>query len=138
MRILLLLAAATLIAAPPETEIRAVLDASAAAWNRADIPTFVSYYENSPDLTFVGKTVSRGYDGVLERYRKAYPTPEAMGYLTFSGITVRLISKDLAIVVGRFHLKRTDAGGGDSSGIYTLVMKRFRAGWKIIHDHTSS
>jgi ketosteroid isomerase-like protein len=34
-------------------------------------------------------------------------------------------------------LKRTQAGGGDVAGRFTLVLRKTKAGWKIIHDHSS-
>jgi uncharacterized protein (TIGR02246 family) len=119
--------------------VRAVLKASEAAWNRGDLPAFASYYEDSPQTTFIGKEVVRGgTQAILERYRRAYPSPEAMGRLEFSEIDVRPLTADLALTTGRYHLTRTAAGGGDAFGRFTLILRKTPAGWKIIHDHTSS
>jgi len=120
-------------------DILGVMDDSEKAWNRGDLAAFASYYEDSPETTFVGHEVIRGgVQAILARYRKAYPTREAMGTLSFSHINVRTLAPDLALVTGEFHLERTAAGGGNASGRYTLIMRRTPAGWKIIHDHTSS
>jgi ketosteroid isomerase-like protein len=78
-----------------------------------------------------------GVAAILERYQRSYPTPEAMGTLHFSEIAVRPLGADYALVTGKFELHRTAAGGGDTSGRYTLVMHRSAKGWRIIHDHTS-
>ena len=119
-------------------DIRAVMKDSEAAWNHGDLETFASYYEDSPNTTFVGKQVTRGgVAAILERYRRSYPTREAMGTLRFSEIAVRPLDADYALVTGKFELDRTAAGGGDTSGRYTLVMHRSAKGWRIIHDHTS-
>jgi ketosteroid isomerase-like protein len=116
--------------------IRQVLENQQAAWNRGDIPTFVSGYWNSPDLTFSGSDgIVRGFDGVLARYQKSYPDQQAMGQLTFSGLEVRLLGSDNALVLGHWHLKRV---GGDAGGVFSLVFQHFPDGWRIIHDHTSS
>jgi uncharacterized protein (TIGR02246 family) len=126
--------------ASPDSEaaIRKMMKDSETAWNRGDLVAFASYYEDSPETTFMGKEVVRGgTKAILDRYRKSYPTPEAMGTLTFSEITVRPLAEGLALVTGRFALKRTAAGGGDASGRYTLIVRKTPAGWKIIHDHTS-
>ena len=133
---------ALLLSAPllpaQNSEIRDVLDQSQIAWNRGDLETFASYYEDSPETTFLGREVVRGgTKAILERYRKAYPTREAMGTLTFSEIEVRPLAEGVALTTGRFQLKRTAAGGGDASGRFTLVLRKTPAGWKIIHDHTS-
>lgn len=119
-------------------EIRTMLKSSEAAWNRGDLATFASDYEDAPTTTFVGREVTRGgVDAILARYKKGYPTPEALGTLTFSEIEVRPLGEGYALALGRFALKRTAAGGGDAAGRFTLVLKRTAKGWKIIHDHSS-
>jgi len=129
--------ATVLLAQTPEVE-KAMRDAEA-AWNRGDLETFASYYDDSPQTTFIGREVTRGgAKAILNRYRKGYPTREAMGTLTYSELDTRAIADGVILMTGRFALKRTAAGGGDSSGRFTLVWKRTPAGWKIIHDHTSA
>jgi uncharacterized protein (TIGR02246 family) len=125
-------------AAGPEAEIRAVLAAQEAAWNRADVAAFMEGYEKSADLTFSGTNgVTRGWQNVLERYRQRYPGAEAMGRLQYSEIEVRLIGSEAALVLGRFSLTRTEKAGGNASGHFSLVFRKTTAGWRIIHDHTS-
>ena len=131
----LLLAAAGAFAATPGQEVKSVLDTQAAAWNRGDLEAFVSYY--SAETVFVGKAVSRGNKQVLQRYKDAYPTQEKMGTLEFSDIELRPLGAEYASVLGRFHLKRTEAGGGNADGIFTLLFRKTPEGWKIILDHTS-
>lgn len=133
----MILALALLLAVSPEQAIRQVLDTQVAAWNRGDIPAFMSGYENAPTTTFIGAAVTRGYQPVLENYKKRYPTREKMGMLTFSDIEIRMLGSDHASVIGRFHLKRTAEGGGDAKGIFTLLFRNTPGGWKIILDHTS-
>ena len=119
-------------------EIQTILKDSETAWNRGDLVAFASYYEDSPETTFIGREVVRGgTKAVLDRYRRAYPTPDAMGTLTFSDIEVRPLADGVALTTGKFALKRNAAGGGDTSGRFTLILRRTPAGWKIIHDHTS-
>jgi uncharacterized protein (TIGR02246 family) len=119
-------------------EVQTVLTRSQEAWNRGDLAAFCSYYEDSPQTTFVGKQVVRGgVQAILARYRAAYPSREAMGKLEFSNIELRRLSTDLALVTGEFHLERGAAGGGNAAGRYTLVLRKTARGWKIIHDHTS-
>jgi uncharacterized protein (TIGR02246 family) len=137
-RLILLTFSASLLFAQSDA-IRTMMKDSADAWNRGDLPAFAAYYEDSPQTTFMGKEVVRGgVAAILERYRKAYPTREAMGTLTFSELDVRPLAAGLALVTGKFELKRTAAGGGPAWGRYTLVVRQTPAGWKIIHDHTSA
>jgi len=119
-------------------DVRAVLRHSEEAWNRGDLAAFASYYDDSPETTFIGREVVRGgVQAILERYRRAYPTREAMGKLAFSNVEVRTLAPGVALVTGEFHLERTAAGGGDATGHYTLILRKTLSGWKIIHDHTS-
>jgi ketosteroid isomerase-like protein len=119
-----------------ELAIRDVLTTQRAAWNRGDIPTFLQGYWNSPDLTFAGSDgFVRGYDGLLQRYQRSYPNTEAMGQLDFSGLEIRSLGPDAAMVLGHWYLKRSI---GDAGGVFTLIFRRFPTGWRIVHDHTSA
>jgi ketosteroid isomerase-like protein len=125
-------------ASGPEAEVRGILDRQEAAWNRADVVSFMEGYEKSPELTFSGASgVTRGWQNVLERYRKRYPDEQAMGQLHFTEIEVRLVGSEAALVLGRFNLKRAEKAGGNASGYFSLVFRKTPAGWRIIHDHTS-
>jgi len=118
--------------------VEQVLKDSEAAWNRGDLPAFASYYDDSPETTFIGREVVRGgVAAILARYRRAYPSREAMGTLAFSEIEVRPLAKGVALATGKFTLRRSAAGGGDASGRFTLVLERKAGKWKIVHDHTS-
>jgi uncharacterized protein (TIGR02246 family) len=116
--------------------ITAVLNAQQAAWNRADVDAFLVGYWRSPEVTFSGTGgVTRGWEGVLARYKKNYPDKAAMGQLDFSGLEFRFLGPDAALVLGRWHLKREK---DDVGGVFSLVWQRFPEGWKIVHDHTSA
>ncbi len=116
----------------PAQSIRAVLISQQAAWNRGDIPAFLEGYWNSPELTFAGSDgFVRGYVGVLARYQKNYPDKKAMGELDFSGLEIRPLGPEAALVLGHWHLKRQ---ADEVGGVFSLVFQRFPGGWRIIHD----
>lgn len=120
----------------PQDSILSILAEQKAAWNRGDVGSFMKGYWNSPELTFAGSSgITRGWEPVKERYRKNYPNAQAMGQLEFSGVEVHPLGKDVALVLGQWHLKRTSEELG---GVFTLVFQRFPEGWRIVHDHTSS
>lgn len=119
-----------------ERAIRDVLTTQQAAWNRGDIPTFLQGYWESPDLTFASSDgIVRGYEGLLQRYQKSYPSAQAMGQLDFSGLEIHSLGPDSSLVLGHWHLRRAM---GDAGGVFTLIFRRFPGGWRIIHDHTSA
>jgi ketosteroid isomerase-like protein len=126
-----------------ETEIRAAITAQTEAWNHADIPTFMQAYEDSPDTTFIGATIGKGYQPIRERYLRNYTTPEQMGKLSFTDLDIRVLpsgcgKSEIALVTGKFHLDRTAKGEAKKDdGIFSLVWRKGPHGWKIILDHTS-
>ncbi len=126
-------------AVPPEaagdTALRALLRAQAEAWNRGDLEAFMAGYWKSDQTTFASSSgVFRGWQGLLDRYRRTYPGRAAMGRLEFSDLEITPLAPDAALILGRWQLERaTDRPGG----VFTLVARRFPEGWRIIHDHTS-
>ena len=116
--------------------IRRVLDEQTAAWNRGDLVKFVDSY--AEDAVFVGTEITRGKAGVLARYQTKYDTSEKRGRLEFTDLEIQNLSGGYASVIGRFHLTRTAAAGGDARGIFSLLFrKKSGEGWKIVLDHTS-
>jgi ketosteroid isomerase-like protein len=132
-------------AAPPQTSaeaaaIRGVLEESAAAWNRGDIPGFLNSYRNSPETIYIGgEGVVRGWQQIRARYMKRYMTPDRgkMGVLKFSNLEIHPLGRNYALAIGQWHLARTAANGGNVGGYFTLTFEKTPAGWRIIVDHTS-
>jgi ketosteroid isomerase-like protein len=126
-----------------QAAIRAAISAQSDAWNRADIPAFMQAYEDSPDTTFIGQTLRKGYQPILQRYKQSYTSREQMGKLTFSDLDIRLLpsgcgKSEIALVTGKFHLDRIAHGEATKDdGIFSLVWRKGAHGWKIILDHTS-
>jgi ketosteroid isomerase-like protein len=116
-------------------DIRRVISDQTAAWNAGDIEGFMRGYWNSPELKFVsGANVTKGWQPTLDRYKKSYDSRAKMGVLTFSDLDINVLSKDAAIVLGTWKLQRdADAPGGK----FTLVFRKLKDGWRIVHDHTS-
>jgi len=115
--------------------IVAVLTTQQNDWNKGDIPGFMAGYWNSSELTFAGtRGFTRGWQPVMERYRKSYADKAAMGTLDFQELDIRSLGTDAALVLGKWHLERQ---AGDVGGIFTLVLQRFPEGWRIVHDHTT-
>ena len=118
-----------------ETAIRAVLDAQRDAWNRGEIEGYMDGYDRSTETVFIsGDSLTRGWQTVLDRYKKNYDSREKMGTLSFSELEIKVLSKDAALVIGRWQLQRAP---DQPHGRFTLLFRRTKAGWKIIHDHTS-
>ena len=116
-------------------DIRAVLNQQEQAWNRGDLDGFMAHYWQSDELTFRSpKGETRGWQAVLDRYRKAYPTEERMGSLSFEIGKVAMTGADAAEVAGRY---RQDLPDGPQTGRFYLHLRRINGGaWVIIRDFT--
>ena len=118
-----------------EAVIRAVIEAQRDAWNSGDLEGYMDGYERSPETSFLsGDNLTKGWQTVLDRYKKNYDTREKMGVLSFSDVEVRMLGNDSALVTGRWMLKRAN---DEPHGRFSLIFRRTRVGWRIIHDHTS-
>ena len=116
--------------------IRAVIDAQKDAWNRGDINGYMDGYARSLETTFIsGDNITRGWQTVFERYQKNYNSREKMGMLTFADLEITLLAQDSAMVLGRWHLQRAN---DQPHGRFTLIFRKTKQGWRIVHDHTSS
>ena len=119
-----------------DREIRAVMSAQAAAWNRGDIDGFMNGYARSDATEFIaGDKLTLGWQTVRDRYKKKYDSREKMGTLTFSELKIMLLSRDAALVIGRWRLVRKK---DKPHGRFTLLFLRLPDGWRIAHDHTSA
>jgi ketosteroid isomerase-like protein len=118
------------------SEIQPVLNAQQEAWNRGDIDEFMNGYWRSEETVFVsGDDVTRGWQKVLDRYKKKYSDRAKMGALTFSDLEITSLSADAAVALGSWRLKRMQ---DEPHGRFTLIFRRFPEGWRIVHDHASA
>jgi len=138
---LLLAAAFAVLFIDPPTDApeqaKAVLTAQAAAWNKGDLDGFMAGYWDSDELTFYSAgTVTKGKKNISERYAKRYKAEgKEMGKLAFTDLDVQVLNADTALVRGRWKLELSKE---KPDGLFTLILKKTAAGWKIVHDHTSA
>jgi ketosteroid isomerase-like protein len=118
-----------------EQSILEVMTNQAAAWNAGNLEGFMLGYWNSDQLVFVsGDKVTRGWQATLDNYKKSYDSRAKMGTLTFSDLDVTVFSKDAASVLGSWSLAREK---DNPKGKFTLLFRKIKGNWRIVHDHTS-
>lgn len=118
-------------------EIKELLAMQADAWNKGDLDTFMTGYSRSDETSYTsGGKVVWGYDALKERYEKRYGnSKESMGKLSFSDLKIVDLEKNHALCIGHWHLE-----GGENKiydGVFSLILRHQKEGWKVIHDHTS-
>jgi len=120
----------------PEDAIRKVLDDQEKAWNKGDLEGYMAGYWKSDKLTFSGGTEeTQGWDATLERYRKKYKGKDVeMGKVSFPNTRIEMLGDAHAVVRGTWELTFSK---DKKKGLFTLIMKKFPEGWRIVHDHSS-
>lgn len=116
--------------------IQKIMDDQTAAWNRGDLDAFMTIgYWKSDKLKFVsGDRITYGWQSTLDNYKKTYSSAALMGKLTFSGLEIKVLSKDAAFVIGSWSLARDK---DNPKGKFTLLFRKFKEGWRIVTDHSS-
>jgi len=118
-----------------EAIITSTLQASADAWNNADINGHVAMYADSAAfMTGNGPAIGRERTAAL--LEQAYFQDGAPAQqLSFAHLTIRMLGQDHAMAIGHFIL----SGGGidDNTGWFTTIWQRTELRWEIIHDHSS-
>lgn len=119
-----------------EQAVRAVLAAQQDAWNRGDIEGFMDGYLRSNALVFTsGGNIRRGWQETHDKFVARYgAAKDTMGHLAFDILGVQPVGADGAVVLGRWSLDGPNAG----AGVFSVILERQPAGWRVIHDHTSS
>lgn len=121
-----------------DVALRQLLGDQQEAWNRGDLEGFMAGYAQTDTLRFAsGGSVRTGWQEALDSYRSGYPDRAAMGELTFDDVDVQVMTKEWALIFGRWTLEREK---DRPSGLFTLIAHRKgpSSEWKIVHDHTSS
>ena len=133
--LLLALAAPAFTQPTAEPIIRQVMADQATAWNQGNIDEFMKGYWNNDSLVFVNPSgPTYGYAQTLAGYKKRYDTPDKMGKLFFTLLSIKPLSSEYCFVIGKWLLKRKD---GDVGGIYSLLFRKIAGHWVIVVDHTS-
>jgi ketosteroid isomerase-like protein len=124
--------------ADAEEGIKHMLVSQIEAWNHRQLEGFMQGYWHSPDLTFFsGASVTKGWEPTLLRYRQRYQGQgKEMGDLQFQDLNIDLLGRKGAVVTGKWQLTMSD--GKKPHGLFTLIVKKMPAGWRIVHDHTSA
>lgn len=121
-------------AADLRAELLPIEQATADAWNRADLDAHVAAYADSAVFMAPGPVAGRErIRASLARgfWRDGRPAQQ----LRYEALDVRPLGARHALMTGRFVLH----GGGrpERSGWFTLVWERTDAGWRIVHDHSA-
>lgn len=118
-----------------KSEILQVLEFQRKAWNEGNIEEYMLGYWHSDSLRFVGKNgITTGWESTLKRYKKGYPDKLSMGKLTFNVLSLEILNKDTAFMIGKWEIEQKSE---EISGHFTLLWKKLDNKWLIVTDHSS-
>jgi len=115
-------------------EIAAVLDTTAAGWDRGDLSAYLWAYAESTTVMGRGGP-EHGVEAVRRQMTAGFwKTGRPLQVLRYDHLDVRILGPASALVTGQYIL----SGGGlpDRTGWFTTVWARTTAGWRMIHDHS--
>jgi beta-aspartyl-peptidase (threonine type) len=116
-------------------EVRALLAAQVAAWNRQDLDGFLAGYRKDEHVVFVTREgSSRGFADLEQRYRGTYNAPEKFGELAFDDVRCTTVDGGSVLVQGSWRLVRES---DSPRGRFVLVVCRLPEGWRIASDFTT-
>ena len=118
-----------------ENKISDVLTEQVERWNEGSLEGYMNTYEKSDSILFAsGGDITFGWNTLFERFKKRYTSVSEMGNLTFTDLKVEAFSSTSAMAFGRWKIAREPAPIG---GLFTLIVKKIKGEWKVVHDHTS-
>jgi beta-aspartyl-peptidase (threonine type) len=121
--------------APADTSgLIAVMQKSAADWNKGDLAGFMDSYDDS--ATMMSRHGLIGKDSMMIHYRQTYfKEGAARQQLTFDQFKIAPLAGNYVLLTGRFTLEGNKMP--TLSGWFSLVCVHTPKGWKVLHDHTS-
>lgn len=119
---------------PKAKEITTAMDKAAEDWNKGNLDAYIGFYD--PSATMMMKTAPAGMEGIRGLYEKSYfKDGMPKQNLRYTNMKVRFLGKKFALLTGGFTLYGNNLS--ERSGVYSLVLEYTKAGWKILHDHSS-
>lgn len=129
-------AAAPSTGRPPLDAAKATVLAQAAAWNDGDLAGFMNGFWNNPEFVLIaGPRETKGWQETYALYRQAYGESGDLGRLIYHDLDAKLLDADTAAVSGRYDYLR---GAATSSGVMSLVLRRFEGAWRVVRQQTSA
>jgi len=121
----------------PAQDVRDAIARREADWNKGDLDGFLKAYSNAPNLVlqFGGERVD-GFQAVSDWYQRVYKAEgRDMGRASFTSVEVETLGGDIALARGGWS--HSLPNGSEPRGLFTIILRRFSDGWKIIHEHVS-
>jgi hypothetical protein len=101
--------------------VQKALDGQVAAWNAGDLEKAMAFYWNSPELLWINKAgIQKGYQPVLDDFRKSYTDKSTMGTYSYEPLHIETLSANSAYFVFKWKIELNGKRlmGGISSQVW--------------------
>ena len=120
----------------PTGEVKKALEGQITAWNKGDLEKAMTYYWNSPEMLWVSKSgIQKGYQSVLEDFRKEFADKGKMGIYSYDSLHIEKISG--TSVYFAISWKIILNGQKIMGGVSSQLWKKIAGNWVITAEHAS-
>ena len=120
----------------PLTEVKSALQNQVAAWNAGDLEKAMGFYWNSPEMLWISKQgIQKGYQPVLEGYRKDFADKSKMGVYSYESLFIDRLSTTSVYYVFKWKIELN--GKRLMGGISSQIWKPIGGRWVITSEHAS-
>ena len=122
------------------SEVQEAVKAYASALNRADVAGVLELYSREPGLTSIGDgKITRGWESVRAELDSLLTGLQGNFSASLGSIDVTSLGSGHALAVAPYTLTvGTPQGPRQIRGAMSFVLQQADAGWKIIHEHSST
>ncbi len=87
-------------------DVKAALNRQVDAWNAGDLERAMESYWNSPEMLWISRAgVEKGYQPVLQGYRKDFVDKTRMGVYSYEPLHIEKLSKTAVLYVFRWKIE---------------------------------
>ena len=116
--------------------VKAALDGQVAAWNAGDLEKAMAFYWNSPQILWISRGgVSKGYQPVLDDFKKEFSDRSKMGIYSYTPLHIEKLSTSSVLYVYRWKIELK--GKRIMGGVSSQIWKKIGGVWLITSEHAS-
>jgi hypothetical protein len=120
----------------PVAGVKKALDDQITAWNAGDLEKAMTFYWNSPAILWISKAgTQKGYQPVLEDFRKEFADKSKMGIYSYESLHIEEVSATSVYFVIRWKIMLNEKR--IMGGISSQLWKKINDNWVITSEHAS-
>lgn len=116
--------------------VQQALEGQVQAWNKGDLEKAMTFYWNSRDMLWISKSgVEKGYQEVLDMFRKDFANSSRMGIYSFEPLHIEQLAPQVVFYVFRWKIELE--GKRLMGGVSSQLWKNIGGRWVVTSEHAS-